>query len=186
MPKLQNTIHVNASPDATWAVVGDHLNLHAWIPGVSGEKMKDDARTCALEGVGELQEKISNYDSKKRSYDYEVVAGGMPVVKNYHGHFAVTGDKGGSLVMWNTEFDVLDASQEAQIVQMLNGLMKTALSNLKNLLESDKWASDKNKCVACECPCDMHKEHTHGKDDKGAKCMACECPCEKHKVHNHK
>ncbi|QQG45127.1 MAG: hypothetical protein HYW89_03975 [Candidatus Sungiibacteriota bacterium] len=51
-----------------------------------------------------------------------------------------------------------------------------------------------NKCMACSCPCDMHKEHTHHEEDhnmdheegheKGG-CMACSCPCDEHKEHNH-
>ena len=42
-------------------------------------------------------------------------------------------------------------------------------------------SKEKEKCMACECPCDEHKEHTH--DEK--KCMACECPCDEHKEHAH-
>lgn len=42
---------------------------------------------------------------------------------------------------------------------------------------------DTNKCMACECPCDEHKEHTHGQEEN--KCMACKCPCDEHKEHTH-
>lgn len=49
----------------------------------------------------------------------------------------------------------------------------------------------KNTCMACSCPCDMHKEHTHGDEhkDEGKEegvCMACSCPCDEHKEHTHK
>ena len=42
---------------------------------------------------------------------------------------------------------------------------------------------DTNKCMACECPCDEHKEHTHGQAEE--KCKACACPCDEHKEHTH-
>ena len=42
---------------------------------------------------------------------------------------------------------------------------------------------DTNKCMACKCPCDEHKEHTHGQEEN--KCMACKCPCDEHKEHTH-
>lgn len=48
---------------------------------------------------------------------------------------------------------------------------------------------NKTTCMACSCPCDMHKEHTHGDkskhEDKNI-CMACSCPCDEHKEHTHK
>lgn len=48
----------------------------------------------------------------------------------------------------------------------------------------------KSTCMACSCPCDAHKEHTH-KDDESQHeeknvCMACSCQCDEHKEHVHK
>lgn len=50
-------------------------------------------------------------------------------------------------------------------------------------------SNHKNTCMACKCPCEMHKEHTceeHGhKKESENVCMACECPCDKHTEHTH-
>lgn len=43
-----------------------------------------------------------------------------------------------------------------------------------------------NVCMACECPCDMHKEHTHDKKEQKTCSMcghehtsdgSCDCGC---------
>ena len=46
----------------------------------------------------------------------------------------------------------------------------------------------KSNCMACSCPCEMHKEHTHEgekKNEEKSVCMACSCPCDEHKEHTH-
>lgn len=40
-------------------------------------------------------------------------------------------------------------------------------------------------CVACSCPCDAHKEHSHHDADEKKVCLACSCPCDEHKEHSH-
>lgn len=52
-------------------------------------------------------------------------------------------------------------------------------------MHDEHQKDDKDTCMACSCPCDMHKEHTHDDEHHAKKCMACECPCDEHKEHNH-
>lgn len=39
-----------------------------------------------------------------------------------------------------------------------------------------------NACMACECPCDMHEEHTHDKKDSDGSVKKCEMCSHEHKV----
>ena len=42
MTKLHNTISINASPEAVWAIVGDMEHCDKWIPGLASVKVEGD------------------------------------------------------------------------------------------------------------------------------------------------
>ncbi|MBI5197629.1 MAG: SRPBCC family protein [Nitrospirae bacterium] len=136
MPKFRNVIKVDASPDKTWAVVGDLAGVPRWIPMVAESKVEGMKRTCALaDGSGELRETIIDYSHEKRSYRYTIADGPLPG-KNFRGRFAVEMDGKDSVVVWDAEFDVLDPAQEAEVSGMFDGVYKQCLGNLKQLVET--------------------------------------------------
>jgi hypothetical protein len=116
-------------------VVGDLAGINKWVPMASHARVEGMKRTCALaDGSGELREDIIDYSNEKRSYRYTIADGTLPV-KNNRGGFAVKTDGRGSLVVWDTEFDVLDAGQEVEVGRMSDGIYKQFLESLKQLIE---------------------------------------------------
>ncbi|MBI4716162.1 MAG: SRPBCC family protein [Nitrospirae bacterium] len=136
MPKFQNRIKINQSPDKVWGVVGDLAGVPQWIPMVSNANVEGAHRVCTLaDGSGELRETISEYSHEKRSYRYTIADGPLPG-KNFRGRFAVETDGKGSVVVWDAEFDLLDPAQEAEVSGMFDGVYKQCLDNLKQVIET--------------------------------------------------
>lgn len=87
-------------------------------------------RVCDLADGGKLFEDVSGYSDEKRSYQYAITEGSLPV-ENYSGSFSVEADGEGSLVVWDAEFDVLDSAPEDEVLGMLDGVYKQSLESLR-------------------------------------------------------
>ena len=132
MARLSSTIRVNASPDRTWAVVGDLDGVHRWIPGVTVCRIEGAKRIC---NEGEIQEEISDYSDERRSYRYTHVRVPLPV-KTSRGMFSVVPDNSGSLIVMESEIEALDPGQEGALIRMIDGYYKQALESLRQLIEA--------------------------------------------------
>ncbi|MBI3580116.1 MAG: SRPBCC family protein [Ignavibacteriales bacterium] len=135
MPKFYNTININASPDKAWTVVGDLAAVNRWVPMLSNAKVEGTERVCTLaDGSGHMRESIRDYSNEKRSYAYTIIEGPLPA-KNYRGSFAVMPHGKGSVVVWDTDFDLLDPAQEDEVTRMFEGIYAQCLDSLKQLIE---------------------------------------------------
>ncbi len=135
MSKLHNTIRVKASPDITWQVLGDLSRANEWIPGIVTAQVEGTRRVCTTGDGFEIHEEISDCSNAKRSFRYLQTQVPLPV-KNSRGEFSVAVDGDGSMIVWDTEFDVLDSSQEAQVTSMIDGYYKQSLESLCQHIEA--------------------------------------------------
>lgn len=135
MPKLHNTVHIDASPDDVWAVLGDLAGVGAWISGITDVHVEAHKRVCTFANGSVQHEEIHDYSSEKRSYRYTIEGGPLPLKVN-RGSFAIEEDGEGALVVWDAEVEVLSAAQEAEVTQMLDGAYKQTLESLRQLVES--------------------------------------------------
>ncbi|MBI5379013.1 MAG: SRPBCC family protein [Nitrospirae bacterium] len=137
MTTFHNTVKIHASPEKVWAVVGDLAGVTKWIPMIAHAKVEGSKRVCTMaDGSGELHESISEYSHTTRSYRYTIAEGPLPV-KNYRGRFGVEAKGQGALVVWDTEFEVLDPSQEAAVGEIFQGIYTQCLELPKRRIESD-------------------------------------------------
>lgn len=134
MPKLHNTIKINASPDKVWSVVGDLAAVNTWVPGITSAKVEGMKRVCIATDGNEIHEDINDYSNEKRSYRYVHTQLPFPI-KNSRGTFIVQTDGKSSLVVWNAEFEALDSAQEAEVTRMVDGFYKQTLESLRKRIE---------------------------------------------------
>ena len=135
MPKVQNTIHLEAAPDRVWSIVGDIKAAGVWIPGIARVEVDGDRRICTFADGSVQHERISDYDSRSRSYGYAIEVGPLPLKTN-RGRFHLHPERQGTSVHWDAELEALDPAQEPALVQMLDGAYKQVLSGLKRLVET--------------------------------------------------
>lgn len=86
----RSTTSIAASADAVWAELDDNfLEISRWAGGVNSSVANPatpegvngsshGGRICDVEGIGETDERIINYDKGKRTLSYTVQAEGLP------------------------------------------------------------------------------------------------------------
>lgn len=134
MPKLQNSIRINASPEKVWQILGDPLATPQWIPGLTSAKMVGDSRVCRTMDGTEIEEQVQ-YSDQTRSFRYLQRRVPLPI-HGSRGTMRVEQASEGSSVIWDAEFEVLDPTQEAQITQMIDGYYRQTLESLRSRVES--------------------------------------------------
>jgi hypothetical protein len=99
-----------------------------------GAKVEGMKRVCVnTEGV-EIHEDIRDYSNEKRSFSYIHTQVPLPV-RNSRGKFTVEADGAASQVVWDSEFDVLDSTQEADVTRMIDEYYKQTLESLRKRIE---------------------------------------------------
>lgn len=134
MPRFHRAIKVDAPPDRAWSVIGDLAGVDRWIPGITAVKVHGTERVCTFANGIVQHEEISNYSDKSRSYSYEIEGSPLPV-KNNRGRFAVQPSEGGSVIVWDHEFELLDPAGEAQVTQAWQGASGQIAESLRKLIE---------------------------------------------------
>ncbi|MEW5840083.1 SRPBCC family protein [Nitrososphaera sp.] len=144
MTEFRKEISVNATPDRAWEVLGDLSSVTRWIPGIVDVRVQGNERVCTFANGAVQHETISDYSGSARSYRYEITGSPLPV-KNNRGRFSVEArgsDPGGpassSTIVWEHEFELLDAAQEKQIVQMWEGAAEQIAGLLRKLVEEQQ------------------------------------------------
>jgi len=134
MPKLRNVIMINASPESVWAVLGDLAAVDTWISGIGQVQVDGYTRICTFANGAVQREEISNYSAEQHAYDYTIEGSPLPLKLN-RGRFTVEVDGERSRVVWDAELEVLDVSQEADVIQMVDGASKQTLASLRQRIE---------------------------------------------------
>lgn len=132
MPRWERTIDVDASPDATWDLVGDPLSTPRWYPKYETADVVGGQRILRRADGGELVETLDERDDDARRYSYSVVSGAP--VSSYRATFEVREREGGSRVVWTVEAEPSDPSVD--IEARLVPTQEEALRAIKAIVEA--------------------------------------------------
>ncbi len=126
------TIDVDASPDATWAVVGDVTSVPRWYPKYVECDVDGDIRTLRSADGAELVERLLDRDDAERRYAYTVIAG--PPLRSHLASFQVLAHGDGSTIVWHTRATFLDEGIDTE--ERLGASQRDGLARLKALCEA--------------------------------------------------
>jgi carbon monoxide dehydrogenase subunit G len=149
--KVVETIEINATPDAVWALVSNFAKPEVWLPAVAsttetGGNEVGATRELTLKKGGVVKEELKKFDAEKKTLGYkinEVDPAVLPVAtytSSITVEAAVAGT--GSKVEWNGAFyrsfmnnnPPPEQSDEAAI-HAVTQLYKEGLANLKQVAE---------------------------------------------------
>jgi len=158
---VQETIFINAAPDAVWAMVKDFGGLHNWHPAVASTELEGDNKrvlTLKSEGNPTITEELDKVDEDKMMVIYKITD--MSVVKtitfnskdtpyytfpvnNYKAWLSVSAKDGGSEVKWKAKFyrsfmdnpPVPEGQADKDAVDAITGVFTSGLANLKAIME---------------------------------------------------
>jgi uncharacterized protein YndB with AHSA1/START domain len=136
MPKIENEIVIDRSPDEVWAVLGDLAAVTRWVPGVASARMEGMLRICTMEDGAEIHEQIADLDEAGHRFRYEQTVHPLGCQRS-EGTLAVEPDGADAArVVWNAEIEFAEPAHEAQFLGMLEQGYVGALHRLKEVVET--------------------------------------------------
>ena len=119
-------ITIDASPDATWAVVRDFHGLQAWMPGLDELVSDGDDRVLSMMGMS-IRERLVKLDEDAKAISYSIVDGAP--VESHLATITVTAVGDGSKVVWDV------SATPDEMAGLMGGLYQQALTPLKARVE---------------------------------------------------
>lgn len=117
--KIDQSITIQAPPDAVWKVVGDFGGIGRWHPDVakaeaSGGNVEGTTRRVTLKAGGTLVEGLDEWLADGRTYSYRMSDPDLKAlpVSSYSATLTVTPDGTGSKVSWIGRFYLGDTGNE--------------------------------------------------------------------------
>lgn len=134
------SVELNQPVDVVWEKVANFGDLGAWHPAVakteivSGKNNKAGAkRVLTLQDGGKINETLTAYNSKAKTYAYKITEGVLPV-SEYASTISVhsNGD-GKSVVVWESHFLPKSPADEKTASDTIKGVYDGGLNQLKKL-----------------------------------------------------
>lgn len=142
---VEETITINASADAVWAILKEFGSLASWHPSVAACTAKGNERTLTLSAGGDLIDSLDEIQPAERSYSYRLMRENIEVfpVSFYTATIAVkpTGPAT-STVTWQATFyrgdthnDPPENLSDAAAIAAMTEFLAKGLQGLKAKLE---------------------------------------------------
>ncbi len=132
MAQVTRSLHLKASSEEVWQLVGSFQALVDWHPAVENSSLEIidgiEHRRLALAGGGEILERSLGFDAA--SYGYSIVTGPLPV-SDYRAILSVTPAGEGTVVTWCSTFTPAGPDAEAAI----SGVYEAGLAALAERFE---------------------------------------------------
>lgn len=149
--KVTETIEINASPEAVWAIMGDFGTAHEWLPMVENTESEGGndpgaSRTLFLVGGGKIIETLKKHNSERMMYSYRIPVDTHDVavlpVNNYSSSITVKATDSGSIVTWKGAFyrgypnnDPPPELSDEAAVEAVTAVYQAGLAHLKEVVE---------------------------------------------------
>lgn len=132
MAQASAFLHIPASADTVWQLIGGFHSLNDWLPLIVESELKEGGRVRHLttaEGA-QISERLQTFNNKGRTYSYSIDEGPFPI-KDYLATLTVIEDgPEGALVEWLGVFTP-DGVSDAEVEALFKGIYEGGLEALK-------------------------------------------------------
>jgi mxaD protein len=144
----QQSMEIRGTSKAVWDFVKNFDGLAKWHPGFKADVIKSGrnnakgaVRTLTLESGESFDEQLLKFDDGKMFFRYRIIGDAPLPITHYVSTMYVKKGKGGTAkVIWQGTFNNKPDSGKTddEVVEMINGVYKSGLENLKQLIESGR------------------------------------------------
>lgn len=136
------SVELNQPADVVWKKVSDFGDLGAWHPAVANTEIVSGKnnhvgtkRVLTLKDGGKINETLTAYNAKEKTYSYKITEGVLPV-NAYASTVSVhsNGD-GKSVVVWESHFLPKAPADEKAASDAIKGVYDGGLNQLKTLFQ---------------------------------------------------
>lgn len=134
MAHASASIHVPASADKVWELVGGFLSLPDWLPLIAKSQPDEGGRLRHLttQDGGQITERLESFDNQARTYSYSIAQGPFPVT-DYLATLKVSAEgEQAALVEWSGTFTpagISDSEAEALFLGIYRGGLDALKAN---------------------------------------------------------
>ncbi len=136
--QVSESVSLNASADAVWALIGDFNGLYRWHPAVVNSTLNGDRskagsiRILTLGNGANIVERQQSHDDAQHSYGYQILFSPLPV-SGYESEIRVASQGGKRCeVTWSSSFSA-NGVPDAKAEDIIRGIYKGGLDNLAKL-----------------------------------------------------
>ncbi len=146
--KIATDIIINKPIAAVWEVVGtEFADAHLWASALNhteghGRKISEqvcESRTCDIQGMGRIREKLLDFDPRNHTLTYEVAEGFPFFVERGVNRWRLVAEGGRTHLYTNAEIvtkGLVGAMMQPVMKMQMSGLMRKTLEDLKFYVES--------------------------------------------------
>jgi carbon monoxide dehydrogenase subunit G len=157
--KIQKEIVINKPIQDVWEVLGNQFsNAHIWGSALihtegSGKKLTEsvcDSRTCDVQGMGRIREKVLEFDPQKFALTYEVVEGFPFFVKRGVNRWTLFPDGNSTRLNMDAEIEtkgLIGAIMNPMMKLQMSGLLSKTTEELKFYVENGTPHPRKQKAL---------------------------------------
>lgn len=148
---VNESVTINASPEAVWNVVKDWDGLHKWHPAFSNDEITKGAngkkgstrRLTLRDGGAQFNEELTGYSDRKMGYKYKIIGDAPLPLTDYSSSIQVKKGKqaGTSVITWKGKFKrkVADNPPPGQddkgVRDLITSVYQAGLGNVKKMAE---------------------------------------------------
>jgi carbonic anhydrase/acetyltransferase-like protein (isoleucine patch superfamily)/carbon monoxide dehydrogenase subunit G len=135
MVEVKVSDHIAASADAVWGLLEDFGAIGRFTEGLESCTLEGEGvgavRTIRMPGL-EMQERLESFDPARRTLQYAIVAGPLPL-EQYLATIAVSDDGDGARIDWSSTFEP-KGIEEDQARRMIEGVYAGGIAGMKKAL----------------------------------------------------
>jgi hypothetical protein len=158
--KIVTEIVIDKPAAAVWEVVGTQFgSAYLWASALNhtqghGAKISEqvsESRTCDIQGMGRIREKLVEFDPAARTLSYEVKEGFPFFVARGVNRWRLVDQGGRTRVVSNAEIvtkGVIGALMSPMMKMQMSGMMRRTLEDLKHYVEIGVPHPRKQKAMA--------------------------------------
>jgi hypothetical protein len=134
-------VNLAAAPSQIWEKIKDFNGWQAWHPAFASTEItkgqgntKGTVRVLTTKDGAKFTEELVSHNTATRTYEYRITESPLPIA-GYVSKLEVRGNKGGSSVVWSSNFHVKDGASEAEMKKAISGVYRAGLDNLGSVVK---------------------------------------------------
>lgn len=138
---VTETVNLAAAPSQTWEKIKDFNGWQAWHPAFASTEItkgrgnaKGTVRVLTTKDGAKFTEELVSHNAAARTYEYRITGSPLPIA-GYVSKLEVRENKGGSNVVWSSNFSVNDGASEEEIKKVISGVYRAGLDNLSSVVK---------------------------------------------------
>lgn len=139
--QVTEKVELGVEPARAWGAIEDFLAWPSWHPAFSSTRLvKGDGHSAGSVRVivtrdgAQFTEELVSHDAGKRSLQYRILESPAPVV-GYRSTLAVQPSRGGSTVVWSSDFRIKPGASEDEVKKMIASIYRAGLDHLAGAFE---------------------------------------------------